>query len=68
MTEPGIYQHYKGNRYEFIAVGKMAGETEEPVAIYRALHTGLVWVRPLSEVEGEVEWEGKMVQRFTKVE
>ena len=67
MILGNTYEHYKGNRYECLAIGKMATDEETPVAVYRALHTGLVWVRLLSEVEELVEVDGQMVPRFKKI-
>lgn len=45
-TEPGLYEHYKGMRYEVIATVRHS-ETLEPTTLYRALYGehGL-WVRP----------------------
>ena len=44
---PGLYQHYKGGRYEVIGEARHT-ETEEDLVLYRALYgeRGL-WVRPL---------------------
>ena len=44
---PGLYQHYKGGRYEVIGEATHT-ETEEALVLYRALYgeRGL-WVRPL---------------------
>ena len=44
--KPGIYQHFKGNRYEVIGLANHS-ETMEPMVVYRALYGehGL-WVRP----------------------
>ena len=67
MREPGTYRHYKGNDYEFVTLAKMATDEETPVAVYRALHTGVVWVRSLSEVEDPVEVDGVLVPRFKKI-
>lgn len=68
MTLPrGIYQHYKGNQYEVLGVGRHS-ETQEEMVIYRALYGSHdLWIRPLSLFVDEVTWEGKMVSRFTMV-
>ena len=46
--QKGIYEHYKGQRYELINLVKHS-ETEESLVLYRALYgeRGL-WVRPYS--------------------
>ncbi len=64
MPKLGIYQHFKGNRYELIGIAKHS-ETLEPMAVYRALYgDGGLWVRPLSMWEEEVEVDGKRTPRF----
>ena len=43
-----MWRHYKGNRYEVLALAKHS-ETLEDLVVYRALYgEGAVWVRPLS--------------------
>jgi len=42
----GIYEHYKGNRYEVIDTVRHS-ETEELMVLYRALYADMgLWVRP----------------------
>jgi len=68
MLEKGEYQHFKGGRYELIAVAKHS-ETCEDMVVYRALYgDGGVWVRPLSMWEELVEYKGKTVKRFTRID
>ena len=44
----GIYEHFKGKRYELLFVAKHS-ETLEDMVCYRALYgEGGIWVRPLS--------------------
>ena len=44
--QPGIYRHFKGNRYEVIGIANHS-ETMEPMVVYRALYgEGGLWVRP----------------------
>ena len=67
MVEKGEYVHFKGGRYEVIALARHS-ETEETVVVYRALYgDSQIWVRPLSMWEEEVEVNGRRVPRFTRV-
>ena len=46
--QKGIYEHYKGNRYELLYIAKHS-ETLEQMVVYKALYgEGEIWVRPLS--------------------
>lgn len=62
----GIYEHYKGNKYEVIGVG-LDTETTEPVVIYKPLYDSDVsfWVRPYAMFIDTVEVDGKTIARFT---
>ncbi len=63
----GTYEHYKGNRYEVLGVGRHS-ETHEEMVIYRSLYgTNDFWIRPLSSFLENVEWEGNAVPRFKMV-
>jgi hypothetical protein len=60
----GIYEHYKGNRYEVLGIAKHS-ETLEEMVIYRAPYGDMgTWVRPLKMFEEKVEIEGKFIPRF----
>ena len=60
----GIYEHYKGNRYELIGSANHS-ETLEKMVVYKALYgEGDIWVRPLYMWDEEVEVMGKRVPRF----
>lgn len=66
--KPGKYRHFKGNLYEVLGIAKHS-ETLEPMVIYRALYgEGGLWVRPAYMWNETVEFEGKTVLRFSKVE
>jgi len=70
MTEikPGIWQHFKGNRYRVVGVASHS-ETLEPMVVYRALYgEGGLWVRPAHMWNETVERDGKTFPRFTPVE
>lgn len=63
----GIYEHYKGNRYEVLGVGRHS-ETHEEMVVYRALYGSQdIWIRPLSLFVDAVSWEGQTLPRFKMV-
>lgn len=65
IIKPGIYRHFKGNRYEVIGIAKHS-ETLEDMVVYRALYgEGGLWVRPASMWLETVERDGRTYQRFT---
>ena len=62
----GIYQHYKGNKYEVIGIAKHS-ETLEDLVVYRALYDNKVsqlWVRPLKMFTETIENDGNEIKRF----
>ena len=61
----GMYQHYKGGRYEVIGVASHS-ETLEKLVVYRH-NDGELWVRPLAMFLEDVEVNGQKVPRFTYV-
>lgn len=65
--KPGIYRHFKGNRYELIGIAKHS-ETLEPMVVYRALYgeRGL-WVRPAAMWTETVDRDGYLGPRFAYV-
>jgi hypothetical protein len=64
VLKPGIYRHYKGNRYEVVGVARHS-ETEEELVVYRALYgeQGL-WVRPLAMFTECLTRDGVGIRRF----
>ncbi|MDF1880233.1 DUF1653 domain-containing protein [Sulfurimonas sp. MAG313] len=63
----GKYKHYKGPEYEVLDIAKHS-ETEEELVVYRTLYDDFsLWVRPLSMFNEKVEFEGKIVQRFSYI-
>ena len=68
ITPPlGIYRHYKGNLYQLLHIA-CHSETEEPLAVYRALYGDYgVWVRPLAMFTENVVTEQGSVARFALV-
>jgi len=69
----GIYQHFKGKRYELIGVGRDC-ETLEEVVIYRGLYDdpdygkNPIWVRPKTSFLQKVKVGKRLVPRFKFVE
>ena len=64
----GLYEHYKGKRYEVVDVA-IHSETLEPMVVYKALYQGdfpqgTLWVRPLKMFIEHVSVHGKLVPRF----
>ncbi len=66
-TPPGLYEHYKGMRYEVIDTVRHS-ETLEPMTLYRALYGehGL-WVRPAAMFNQTVVIDGVVRPRFRRV-
>lgn len=66
--EPGVYEHYKGARYEVLLTARHS-ETEEWVVVYRQLYgDGDAWVRPASMFAERVALDdGRTVPRFRLV-
>lgn len=67
VVEPGIYEHFKGARYEVIGVGRHS-ETEEQLVFYRKLYDDYsFWVRPLDMFQGSVSRDGYVGPRFVRI-
>lgn len=63
----GIYEHYKGNRYQVIDIA-LHSETLEEMVVYKALYgEEKLWVRPVSMWDELVEKDGEKVPRFKLV-
>jgi len=66
--EKGIYQHYKGQKYEVYMTAQHS-ETEEWMVVYKALYGNEgIWVRPYEMFVEKVEVDGVLVPRFEKIE
>ncbi len=65
--ELGHYHHYKGGEYQVLGVVRHS-ETCEPMVLYRPLYndSGL-WVRPFAMFLEDVEVDGRVLARFTRV-
>jgi len=63
----GMYEHYKGARYEVYGVARHS-ETLEPLVVYRPMYgEGALWVRPFEMFTGKVMVNGVVCQRFAWV-
>ena len=61
------YEHYKGNRYKFIAIARHS-ETLEELVVYQALYGDHgVWVRPLPMFCEAILINDSMLPRFKLV-
>ena len=66
VVKIGIYQHYKGNKYEVIGVAKDS-ETLEEFVVYRALYDNKVsklWIRQVDLFTDKVEVDGETIDRY----
>ncbi len=64
----GVYQHYKGNKYEVLGIAKHS-ETGFPMVVYKALYGNYdLWVRPAEMWKEIVTRDGQTYKRFEKQE
>ena len=65
---PGVYEHYKGKRYDVVGVATHT-ETQEVFVVYCPLYNdeGLK-IRPLEMFEQDVLVDGVTMPRFRKIE
>jgi len=64
MIKPGLYEHYKGQKYEVIGMCRHS-ETLEELVVYRALYGDYrLWVRPHKMFTGTVKLETNEFPRF----
>jgi len=61
-----IYQHYKGGKYEVLTMASHS-ETNEPLVIYKSLHFGSVYARPLTMWFDGINLGTYEVTRFTLI-
>jgi hypothetical protein len=70
LPKPGnLFKHYRGSTYRVIGIGKLES-TEEDMVVYQEIFRGLetgegkIWIRPVHEFTGEVEYKEKPIPRF----
>lgn len=66
-TPKGLYKHYKGGMYRVLGTVRHS-ESLEPMTLYQALYgqQGL-WVRPAAMFSENVDIDGNIQPRFTRV-
>lgn len=64
---PGIYLHYKGNKYEVIGTAKHSETEEELVVYFSVSNPEQLWVRPLEMFLSDIELNGIVYKRFKKI-
>lgn len=68
--EKGLYQHYKGNKYEVLGVGCHT-ETEEYYVVYSPVEKkpGVpeIWLRPYKMFMETIEIDGVATPRFKRL-
>ncbi|CAM4061497.1 DUF1653 domain-containing protein [Comamonas aquatilis] len=66
-TAPGLYEHYKGMRYQVLDTVRHS-ETLEPMTLYRALYGEYgLWVRPAAMFNETVVIDGVERPRFRRL-
>lgn len=77
---PGLYEHYKGSRYEVVGIARFSEDPHQEFVVYRALYqsklepegtilpAGTLWVRPKAMfAEMITDSKGNRVPRFKRV-
>ncbi len=68
-TAGEIFKHYKGDQYKVVLLAEHSNDNEWMV-VYEPMYPNPdvpFFTRPLREWSEIVEWEGKQVERFSKV-
>lgn len=67
MEQSKYYRHFKGGKYELLAIA-LNSETQEKEVVYRALYgEHQVWVRPYDMFFSKVDCDGRLVERFKQI-
>ena len=68
--EIGLYEHYKGNRYRVLGVGRHT-EADEYLVVYSPVEQvsgkPAIWLRPYDMFIETVEANGEVIPRFRKI-
>ena len=68
MIPPGIYEHFKGGRYEVIGVAEHTESAEKFVVYHALVGDTELKVRPFAMFEELVTVDGESVSRFRFIE
>ncbi|WP_251358123.1 DUF1653 domain-containing protein [Kangiella sp. TOML190] len=64
MIKKGVYQHFKGQRYQVLDVATHS-ETGEQYVVYKALYGDFgTWIRPLEMFTETIKIDGTRINRF----
>ena len=64
-----VYKHYKGDSYRVVSLALHSND-DEWMVVYEPMYEhpdAAYFTRPLREWREIVEWDGKQVERFTKI-
>lgn len=76
---PGLYQHYKGGKYEVLGVARFSEDPHQEFVVYKALYesklepdgivlpSGSLWIRPKEMFAESIVIDGKSIARFRKI-
>lgn len=62
-----LFQHYKGNQYQVLHVGKHSETGEEMVVYQKLTDPEEIWIRPLDMFVESILVDGKVIKRFRKI-
>ena len=63
-----VFRHYKRGTLYLLVHHAILEEGLKPVVVYQNAETGLLFVRPVEDFFGVVEFDGNLVRRFEPVE
>lgn len=67
VVSGAIFEHYKGNQYEIINIGKHSETLEEMVVYQKVNDPEDIWIRPLDVFLESILVGGKVIKRFRKI-
>jgi hypothetical protein len=67
------YRHRKGMEYTVLAIGRLESDPTKEYVVYKAEYSSpdfgkdTVWIREKAVFEEQIEIDGKMVERFSRI-